>query len=106
MDDEETTRCWVTLRIAVDVDGAEPDDESVRDALGLALSAYFIDRDHISWGVEGVDAEHPGGERYDGLCLALARLRYTGVYDGVLGEEHIGPVRDAMKRGRHLWGES
>lgn len=54
-----TTRCWVTLRLAVDVEpeGDRPTDEEVREALNLQLSDYAVDRDHITWGVEGEDEE-------------------------------------------------
>ena len=53
-DEEETTRCWVTLRIAVDVEG-EPNDETIREALIASCNepdGMAFDRDYITWGVE------------------------------------------------------
>jgi len=52
---DNETRCWVTLRIAVDVphEGDKPTEEEVLDALGLALDDYMVDRDHVTWGIEG-----------------------------------------------------
>lgn len=58
-DEDDETRCWVTLRIAVDVPtaGERPTDEEVREALSDALDEYILDDDHITWGVEGEDEE-------------------------------------------------
>jgi hypothetical protein len=63
----EPTRCWVTLRLALDVEhsGDRPSDEDVREAVCATLDSYAPDRDHITWGVEGQDTEGDMIQRLD-----------------------------------------
>ncbi len=56
-DEPKTVRCWVTLRIAVDVETEDdrPTAEELHEQLISTLSDYALDSDHVTWGVEGQD---------------------------------------------------
>ena len=51
------TRCWVTVRVAVDVYDEKPSDETVRDATVATVEQMGLDTGHIHWGVEGESQE-------------------------------------------------